>query len=67
VGGNGGAQPANVSVPSFSAGGSSPRGGSGTFGVTGANGAIPGGGAASGSSDTNTYSGGRGQINIWWV
>jgi len=67
VGGNGGAQPANVSVPSFSAGGSAPRGGSGTFGVTGANGAIPGGGAASGSSDTNTYSGGRGQINIWWV
>lgn len=67
VGGNGGAQTQNSYVSSFSAGGSAPRGGSGTLGVTGADGAIPGGGAACGSAITGTFTGGRGQINIWWV
>lgn len=66
-GGNGGSQPTNVYVSGFAAGGSAPNGGSGFLGITGGNGVVPGGGAAVGSGSSGTHTGGRGQINVWWV
>jgi hypothetical protein len=67
VGGNGGAQPVNVYVSAFAAGGAAPRGGAGYLGTSGGNGVAPGGGAACGSASTSTFTGGSGQINVWWV
>jgi len=67
VGGNGSSMSTNVYVTAFASGGSAPNGGSGFSGITGGNGAIPGGGAGCGSGSTGSFTGGRGQINVWWV
>jgi hypothetical protein len=37
------------------------------LGTSGGNGVAPGGGAACGSASTSTFTGGSGQINVWWV
>lgn len=65
VGGNGGATLINNYVV-FSSGGSAPNGGLGFVGTAANNGGIPGGGAG-GNGNASSYSGGRGQINVWWV
>lgn len=65
-GGNGGSI-ATGTVAAFASGGAAPRGGLGQVGLAGGDGGIPGGGAAAGSGGTGPFTGGRGQINIWWV
>lgn len=65
-GGNGGSMTTGT-VSAFASGGAAPRGGLGQVGVAGGDGGIPGGGAAAGSGGTGPFTGGRGQINIWWV
>jgi hypothetical protein len=67
VGGNGSSMSPNVYTTAYAVGGSAPRGGSGFSGITGGNGAIPGGGAGCGAGSTGAFTGGRGQINVWWV
>jgi hypothetical protein len=67
VGGNGGSQSTNVYVSAFASGGAAPRGGLGFLGINGGNGVVPGGGAGCGAGTSSTFTGGRGQINVWWV
>jgi len=66
-GGNGGSQPTGGTMTAFASGGAAANGGLGFVGCGGGNGGIPGGGAAAGGGVTGPYSGGRGQINVWWV
>ena len=67
TGGNGGSQSTNVYVSAFASGGAAPRGGLGFLGTNGGNGVVPGGGAGCGAAVASTFTGGRGQINVWWV
>ena len=67
TGGNGGSQVTNVYVSAFASGGAAPRGGLGFLGTSGGNGVVPGGGAGCGSATSGTFTGARGQINIWWI
>lgn len=66
-GGSGGGQTRNQTITlTFNSGGAAANGGLGHSGVSAGNGGIPGGGAA-GQGDSQVFTGGRGQINVWWV
>ena len=54
-------------MTAFAFGGATANGGLGFAGCNGGNGGVPGGGAAAGGGFSGSLSGGRGQINVWWI
>ena len=67
IGGVGAAQNLSGTMTAFAFGGATANGGLGFAGCNGGNGGVPGGGAAAGGGFSGSLSGGRGQINVWWI